>query len=57
MILLPFIFGFIFILTLALKLLNGPISWLVVIIFGALFIIPIIVVIILEIISRIKNKN
>lgn len=56
MILLPFVFGLVFFLTLALKLLGGPISWIVVIIFGALFILPIIALIILDIISRVKKR-
>lgn len=50
-------FGLLFFLTLALKLLGGHISWLVVIISGALFILPIIVLIVLDITSRIKNKS
>ena len=56
MILLPFLFALVFFLTLALKLLGGHISWWVVIISGALFILPIIIAIILEIRYRIKNR-
>ncbi|HLB56331.1 MAG TPA: hypothetical protein VJK30_03250 [Coxiellaceae bacterium] len=57
MILLPFLFALFFFLTLALKLLGGHISWWIVIISGALFILPIIILVALDIISRIRNKN
>tara|TARA_R110002167_G_scaffold76925_1_gene213879 strand:+ start:808 stop:999 length:192 start_codon:yes stop_codon:yes gene_type:complete len=40
MILLPFLFGFIFILLLLYKVLGGGLDWVYVIISGALFILP-----------------
>ncbi|MCX7126234.1 MAG: hypothetical protein NTU49_11035 [Gammaproteobacteria bacterium] len=51
------VFGLIFLLTLLLKLIGGHISWLVIIIFAVLFILPIIALIILGIISKVKEKN
>lgn len=56
MILLPFLFGLIFFLTLTLKLLGGHIPWWPVIICGALFILPIIIFIILDVTYHNKNK-
>ena len=57
MILLPFLFGLVFFLTLTLKLLGGHIAWWIVIILGALFILPIVILTILEVTTRIKNRN
>ena len=57
MVVLPFLFLLCFILTLALKLLGGPISWWIVIALGVLFVVPIIILIFLDVRWRIENKN
>ncbi|MDP1573776.1 MAG: FUSC family protein [Coxiellaceae bacterium] len=57
MFLLPILLGLIFILTLSLKLLGGKIAWWIVITFGALFLVPIIVLITLEFISTTKMQK
>jgi len=55
MLFIPVIFGIIFFLVFTLKLLGGMISWWIVIVFGALFIIPIIIFVVLDILSRRKH--
>ena len=57
MFLLPFLFGLIFILTLTLKLLGGAIAWWIVIVFGTIFIVPFVMLVALEVLSRTKNKK
>lgn len=56
MLLLPFVFGIIFLLTLALKLLGGNIAWWIVITMGLLFIIPLMIFLFISIYSHKKNR-
>jgi len=57
MLFLPLVFGFIFFLTLALKLLGGKIAWWIVITLGLLFVVPLIALILMAIISPRKNQQ
>lgn len=57
MLFIPVVFGLIFFLTLALKLLGGKIAWWVVIIFGALFILPILILMIMAALARFKHSK
>jgi hypothetical protein len=57
MFLIPPLFGFIFVLLLAYKLLGGGISWIIVWIFGGLFVIPLIIFILMWISYSAKNKK
>ncbi|MFT6835157.1 MAG: hypothetical protein ACJA0H_001192 [Francisellaceae bacterium] len=55
MILFPPLFGLIFVLLLIFKLLGGSVSWILVIIFGALFVIPLCLFIFMWIRSSMKK--